>query len=52
MKDALSYHKISLLQFVDAFSELKEEAVANNQVPHDEDIINAAESVCDDAWEG
>lgn len=39
-------------KFVDAFSELKEEAAASSQMPHDEDIINAAESVCDDAWEG
>ena len=45
-------HKFCLLQFSEAFSKLKEEVTATSQTPYDEDIINAAESVCDDAWKG
>ncbi|KAG0720238.1 hypothetical protein GWK47_048910 [Chionoecetes opilio] len=39
-------------KFSEAFSELKEEGTATGRTTHDEDIINAAEGVCDDAWLG
>lgn len=44
--------KIVTQKFAEAFFELKEEMTTAKQMPHDDDIINAAESVCDDTWNG